>query len=205
MKTRYKFLNLRDGKIVSKSGDLTWEIGKWEHVDGKIVLCQNGLHSSKSPLDALNYVYGEVLAKVEIKGKIIEGDDKEVSSDMRIIEAYEWQQKDSVALSIFVAELVLKNYENLYPDDDRPRKAIEAAKAYLADPSERNMSAAWSAWSAARSAAWSAWSAESAESAESARSAARSAAWSAASAAASAALQINKWIIDHMKDMTPIN
>jgi hypothetical protein len=106
--------------------------------------------AQRVPLDALTYVCGKVLAKVEIKGKIIEGGDKEVSSDMRIIEAYEWQQKDSVALSIFAAELVLKNYENLYPDDDRPRKAIEATKAYLADPSEKNRSAAESA---ARSAA----------------------------------------------------
>jgi len=86
------------------------------------------------------------------------------------------------------AEMVLENYEKQYPGDDRPRKAIEAARNY------KDKSAAWSAWSA-RSAAWSAawsawsaaWSARSAESAVwSAAESAESAAWSAESAAESA-------------------
>ena len=36
------------------------------------------------------------------------------------------------------AELVLPIFEKHYPNDDRPRKAIEAAKAYLLDPTEEN-------------------------------------------------------------------
>ena len=48
------------------------------------------------------------------------------------------------------AEYVLKNYEDLYPDDKRPRQAIEAARRCITDKT----SAAWSAAeSAARSAA----------------------------------------------------
>ena len=88
------------------------------------------------------------------------------------------------------AEHTLCNYENLYPEDKRPRKAIEAARVCITDKSETARSAAWSAAGSARSAAWSAagsaaWSAagsaaRSAESAAgSAESAARSAAWSA--------------------------
>src|ERR1035437_2975031 len=104
MKQRHKFLQLKDDQIVSKNGGLVWKIGEWQHVKGNISPCNNGLHSSKQPLGALGYVYGEVLAKVEIKGTIKEEGDKEASSDMRIIKAWKWQKKDSVALSIFTAK-----------------------------------------------------------------------------------------------------
>ncbi len=78
------------------------------------------------------------------------------------------------------AEYCLKNYEDLYPDDKRPRQAIEAARAY--SKNEITLEQLKMARSAARSAA------ESAESAPwSARSAAESAAWLAESAAESAA------------------
>ena len=115
-------------------------------------------------------------------------------------------QKQCVQYAIFAAEQVLGNYEKEFPNDERPRLAIEAAKKYFKIPSEKNKSAAESAaesaasaaesaarsaasaaWSAAECAAWSAaWSAASAASAawSAARSAARSAAWSAARSAA---------------------
>lgn len=98
----------------------------------------------------------------------------------------------AVQYSVYSAEIVIKEFEKVFPEDKRPRQAIEAAKAWLKAPTEENRSAAWSAaesaaWSAdaARYAAWSAsWSARSA--AWSAESAARSAARSAESAAESA-------------------
>ena len=100
----------------------------------------------------------------------------------------------AVQYSIFNAERCISNYEQEYPNDNRPRKAIEAAKAWLLNPTEENRSAESAARSAAESAAGSAaWSAESAAwsaawSAESAAwSAAESAAWSAARSAESAA------------------
>ena len=200
MKTRYKFLKLEDGKIKSASGDCTWEIGEWKKED-KADLCNRGFHCSKEIYQAFSYVQGEVLAEVEVKGKSDIQDDKEAYTEMKIVKAWKWQKKDSVALSIFAAELCLENFEKAFPNDKRPREAIEAAKKWIAEPIEANRSAAWSAaesaWSAAgsaagsaarsaagsaaRSAAWSAWSAGSAGSAE------RSAAWSAAESAWSAA------------------
>ena len=183
---KYKFLNQKGKSIVSENGGLEWKIGEWQHVDGKIVLCENGLHCSKTIYDAFSYVQGSVLAIVETKGKHDDDKNKSAYSDMRIIEAYKWTKKDSVSLAIFSAELCLKEFEKLYPDDDRPRKAIDAARAVLAHDTAKNRSAAESAAeSAARSAAESA--ARSAESAaESAWSAAESA-WSAARSAGSAA------------------
>jgi hypothetical protein len=225
----YKFLRLIGNKIVSGyNNDFVWEIGKSYKVKGKLSMCNNGFHCSEKPLDALGYVAGEILAEVKTVGKSIIENDKQCWQEMKIVKAYSWTKKDSVALSIFAAELVLDIFEKQYPDDDRPRKAIEAAKKVLKNDNEKNRSAARSARSAARSAesaarsAWSAarsaWSAaESAESAaRSAWSAARSAwsaAWSAArsaeSAARSAAIEeinnkINAWIINHTKKLKSI-
>jgi len=58
-------------------------------------------------------------------------------------------KRQAVQYAIFAAELALGVFEKAYPNDDRPRKAIEAAKAYLKNPCEKTKSAA----SAARSAA----------------------------------------------------
>lgn len=84
--------------------------------------------------------------------------------------------KDWHSFKADCAEMVLENFEKFYPDDDRPRKAIETARNINATDKERKaaMSAAWSAaWSAADSVAMYA-----------AMSAAMSAAWSAADSAA---------------------
>lgn len=71
---------------------------------------------------------------------------------MKITKAYEWTQKDSVALAIYAAELVIKMYEKEYPNDDRPRKAIEAAKKWLKKPSVYAAHAAHAAYAAAHAA-----------------------------------------------------
>lgn len=55
--------------------------------------------------------------------------------------------------AIFSAESVLDIYEKRYPVDKRPRKAILAAKEYLADPSESNREKLKTARSAAYEAA----------------------------------------------------
>jgi hypothetical protein len=204
MITRWKFLNLKGKTIVSNHGSTVWRINEWQHVDGEMKACSNGLHCSKKIYEAFSYVQGEVLAKVEVKGEHHDENDKSAYSDMRIIEAYKWTKKDSVALGIFSAEMCLKEFEKLYPDDKRPREAIDAARAVLAHDTAKNRSAAESAArSAAESAAWSARSA--ARSARSAAWSARSAAWSAAWSARSAAIKkIDKWLNGHLKEMEKI-
>lgn len=113
-------------------------------------------------------------------------------------------QPQRVQYAIYSAELVIKSFEEKFPNDLRPRKAIKAAKDFLKDRislkdlQSAAKSAADSASSAAYSAAedaclvaWAAWAAYSAAksansaaywaSADSAKSAANSAAKSAAS------------------------
>ena len=84
-----------------------------------------------------------------------------------------------VEYSVFAAENVLGIYEKQYPKDDRPRKAIEAAQKYLANPSADAARAADPAAAAAYAAAYAAYDA--------AAAAARAAAYAAADAARAAA------------------
>ena len=91
--------------------------------------------------------------------------------------------ENRIRYAIFAAEQVIDIFERKYPKDDRPRKAIEAAKAVLKNDNEKTKSAAADSADSAGLAAWSAWSA--ADSADSADSAGL-AAWSAGFAARSA-------------------
>ena len=45
---------------------------------------------------------------------------------------------DKVKYAVFAAEQVIDIYEKEYPADDRQRKAIESAKAYVANPNKEN-------------------------------------------------------------------
>ena len=155
---KYKFLN-KGNK--SNSGNHKWVKGKWYKFDDKLDMCKAGFHCSEQIIDAFSYVQGEILAEVEVKGNSIKGNDKQVWSEMKVVKTYNWTKKDSVELAIFSAELVLSNFEKKYPNDKRPREAIEAAKKVLKNDTKNNRDAAWSAarsaaWFAADSAAWSA-------------------------------------------------
>ncbi len=61
-----------DGRLVRK--------GETYSVEGKVVLCKNGFHASVSPLDALSYAHGPMLARVELSGEIVEDADKAAAS-----------------------------------------------------------------------------------------------------------------------------
>jgi hypothetical protein len=61
--------------------------------------------------------------------------------------------KKLIPLAIQCAEIVLHIFEKKYPNDDRPRKAIEAARACLANPTEENKQAAVNAATNAEDAA----------------------------------------------------
>ena len=110
----------------------------------------------------------------------------------------EQQKTDLRLLGCEYALSVLENFEKEFPEDKRPRQAIEASRAFAKgeitkedlEAAARSARSAWSAEAAARSAAEAAaeaaaWSAEAA--ARSAARSARSAAWSAEAAARSAA------------------
>ena len=83
-------------------------------------------------------------------------------------------KKDKVRFAIYCAELALPIFEEKYPNDKRPREAIQAAKDWLEDPSKKTEEAAedaaedvagasraasWAAARTAEAAAWAAWDA----------------------------------------------
>jgi hypothetical protein len=137
--------------LKSGVGDMTWKVGRWEKHKGKLDMCHSGFHASVRAIDAMQHINCEILALVEVRGEHLEQDDKQCWSEMRVVRAYEWTKPDSVALAIYCAELVVGIYEKQHPDDKRPRQAIEAAKAWLNDPTEENRqaAAAYAAYAAA--------------------------------------------------------
>ena len=89
-----------------------------------------------------------------------------------------WNKLDPTKLRLFAcdcAEQALPTYEKDYPDDKRPRKAVETARLFAeGKATQKELAAAGAAaWDAARAAAWAA-----------AGDAARAAAWDAAGDAA---------------------
>jgi len=197
---RWKFI--RKG-YKSENGTQKWRVGKWEKIDGELDMCHWGFHCSEKPYQAFTYVQGEILAEVECRGEHLAQEDKECWREQRVIRTYKWTKKDSVALAVYAAELVLPNYEKHY-SDKVPREAIEAAKRWLKTGSTKRLrsaeSAARSAGSAARSAAWSAESA-----AWSAARSAESAARSADGARAKLISKISKWFDKRVKELTPLH
>ena len=183
MKTRWKFL--REG-MKSQNGSCVWVKGEWKHEESPN-MCRRGFHCSRKISDAFSYVHGEILAKVKVKGKSETQDDKDCWTDMCVIETLKWQKRDSVALAIYAAELCIGKFEEKYPDDKRPRQAIEAAKHWLVNPSSTANAAA----DAAAYAAYAANAAANAAYAAYAADAAAYAAYAAANAAANAANAAN--------------
>jgi hypothetical protein len=52
------------------------EAGVTHKVEGKLAMCEFGLHASKKTLDALKYAQSNIVWLVELSGEILEGDDK---------------------------------------------------------------------------------------------------------------------------------
>ena len=137
------------GELRSLSGDHTWTPGAWHHVQGHIRACRTGFHSSQRIIDAFSYVHGTVLAEIEAKGDHDIGTDKSAYRSMRITRAWRFTKKDAVEFAVCAAGLVIGIWEARHPGDERARKAIEAAKAWVADPSEENRQYAGAAATAA--------------------------------------------------------
>ena len=96
-------------------------------------------------------------------------------SDARWLFTRLMNKNQCVKIAIFSARGVLHIFEEKYPEDKRPRKAIEAVETYLKEPSERNRELTDAAYTAAASA-----SASAASASASAASAASAAAYAAA-------------------------
>ena len=129
----------------------------------------------------------ELDAKAVLSALINEGEDEKIRwANWLIVRVMNKPQR--VRYAIYAAEQVIHIFENKYPNDNRPRKAIKAAKAWVTHPMEKNLAAAAAA-DAAADAAYAAASADAAAAA--AADAYAASADAAASAAAYAAYAAN--------------
>jgi hypothetical protein len=145
----------------------------------KLDICHYGFHASKKPIDALSYLNfsDAIICRVKLGGKIIKQEDKLCASERTVIS---WCKADPIlhAFGIWCAEEVLPIFEKQYPNDKRPRLAIEAKKKWLKKEitdSELG-TACGAAWAAAcGTACGAAWAAARAAACGAARAAARAA------------------------------
>ena len=154
-----------------------WPYRKWTEPIWPVP-CEQGWHVC-TPVQALNWLPSTVnhVWLVEIRGEIVDAGDKTVAESARLIRRLNWSDYTARMFAADCAEKVLPIFEGYVPGDDRPRKAIEAARAYaLGEITAAAGDAAWdAATDAARAALW-----------DAARAAARAAAAAAAAARAAA-------------------
>ena len=144
MTTYYKFLNARG---VGRHSGKRLPIGEWIRVDGPLKMCANGIHVTKLPT-AIEWL-DERCHVVDVRGEKIVSDEKICCREVYIHTALEtWNDCTARLFAADCAERVLPLFERERPHDDRPRKAIEAARAFA----RGEITAA--AWAAARDAAW---------------------------------------------------
>jgi hypothetical protein len=166
--------------------DGTYTPGRWMRTIKDIEPCARGYHVFERK-DILQW-FNATLYECEIRGAAIDHGDKIVAESCRLIRPLPGCNERILRLfACRVAEDVLPLYEAKYPDDDRPRKAIETARRYAdGQATDGELDAAWdAAWAAARDAARAAaWVAAWAAARDAARAAARAAAQAAAQDAA---------------------
>jgi hypothetical protein len=128
----------------------TTSVGHTLEATGKLRLRRNGLHASVHPYDALRYATSgqPVLCLVELSDRILAGKDKVCAKKRTILKAFD-ATKLLQDYAIWCAEQVLPIFEDMYPNEDRPRRAIDAAKVVIENPNEENKMAAYAAANAA--------------------------------------------------------
>ena len=180
--TAYHFVGatLRDGRPIPPDGE-------WLEHDGKVEMCNSGLHASRHPLDTLQFAPGSTLCLVECEDIVTEHDDKLVCRRRRIVARIDatdllWRAAREYAqavLHLWDAPQVVKDF---LASGDESLSAAASAAARAAASAAASAAARGAALAAASAAAW-----------DAARDAARDAAWDAARDAAWAAARDAAW------------
>jgi hypothetical protein len=154
----YHFIaaTLRDGSPIPP-------IGAWLTVTGEIIPCENGLHASAHPFNALQFSPGNLLHLVELDGEIIPHNNDKVAARSRKIIATidaekllrEFARKCALSvIHLWDAPDVVKRY--LETGDESLRAAAQAAAqtaAQTAAQAAARVAAQTAAWAAAQTAA----------------------------------------------------
>ena len=151
----YKVLN-EDGSAFH-GGTGVWSLpqdgnpGEWMPPIDKLNPCASGYHLCREQ-DLVSWL-GPAIYRAEARGARIDCDDKIVVSEARLLSPVTaWDESSSRLFACDCAEHVLPLYEEQYPEDDRPRRAIETARRYAIGEATADDLAA--AGAAARAASW---------------------------------------------------
>ncbi len=104
--------------------------GKWMPVISDPKLCERGYHVTTVDHLSCFLSSAKLICVAEIRGAIFDGDDKLVASEARIIKASRWDDRSARLFAADCAERVLSIFEKAHPTDDRPRRAIKAARDF---------------------------------------------------------------------------
>jgi Immunity protein Imm5 len=199
METYYKVLGA-DGVSPYHGGSGKWFVpkgkraGKWMPAITNIEPCARGYHFIT--LAQLPQWIGPTLYEVEVRGAIIHQSDKSVAEQARLIRRVQtWNDKTRRLFAADCAEHVLELYEKRYPNDNRPRAALQAARDFASGKITLNELNAAANAAAAAAAAYAAYYAANAAAAAAAYYAANAA---AADAAANAAAE-RQWQLERLK------
>jgi hypothetical protein len=194
----YKVLG--NGQTSYHGGSGKWTKNRWRSISGDLMPCENGLHLCRRQ-DLLTWL-GPEIWEAEYEGELVEADDKVVVRRARIVRKLDtWNERTARLFAADCAEKVLPIFEKQYPNDERPREAIEAARAYARGEigNAASDAARAAAWAAARYAASdAAWDAARYAASEAAWAAASDAAWAVARDAALDAA--SQWATDRLFD-----
>lgn len=159
------------GRVPSYQRGKPIRLGGWTARRPDPVLCSSGWHACRWE-DAVRHIAAELWV-CELDGKIVTGQDKVAAERLHLVERVTAINDRTLRLfAADCAESVLHLFEAVRPNDDRPRLAIAAARAYANGEitAAAREAAAWAAaWAAARAAAR--------DAADAAWTAARDAAW----------------------------
>uniref|UniRef100_A0A6M3J9E8 Imm-5-like domain-containing protein n=1 Tax=viral metagenome TaxID=1070528 RepID=A0A6M3J9E8_9ZZZZ len=156
MPTYYKVLGPKGEAIHGGSG--RWHLpkgkrpGKWMRRIPNPVPCICGYHVVTAP-QLLTWLdrNDATVYRVDVRGTVVKADDKSVAEQARLLgSALIWNPAVARLFAADCAEHVLPIFEKERPHDDRPRKAIAAARAFARDQID---AAAWAAAGAAARAA----------------------------------------------------
>lgn len=150
--TLYKCLG--ENRQPRNGGKGQWKPGAWMPAVG-VDPCYSGYHLCRAE-DILAWL-GPEIWEAKGRGKRVDCADKIVFSEARLVRKFKtWNQKTQRLFAADCAERVLHLFEELFPDDNRPRVARMFAKGKVSRLDlEAARAAAWdarAAWDAAREA-----------------------------------------------------
>ena len=139
----------------SPYGRGVWTPSRWRTTKGELIPCRRGIHFCRED-QIVSWLNAELWTFEDgALDSTIDAGDKMVTRKGRVLERVQaWDARTARLFTADCAEHVLPIFERLRPDDDRPRLAIEAARAVARG--EIGAAAGAAAWAAAGAAAWAA-------------------------------------------------